>query len=70
MFELYLISAFIVIPIIGIGILIAGAGLCIDEKCQPYTGMTKKETREYIEEFIKEHPEYTEDVSIYNRLFV
>jgi hypothetical protein len=61
MFEFFLVSAFIIIPIIGIGILLAGVGLCIDEKCPPYNGMTKKETREYIKQFIREHPEYTED---------
>ncbi len=61
MFEFILVLAFIVIPIIGIGLLLAGAGMCIDEKCPPYKGMTKKETREYIRQFIREHPEYTED---------
>ena len=65
MFEFFLVLAFIVIPIIGIGLLLAGAGMCIDEKCPPYKGMTKKEAREHhmreMKEYIKEHPEYTED---------
>lgn len=42
-------------------ILLLGTGMCIDKKCPPYHGMTKKEEREYIKQFIKNNPEYAEE---------
>jgi len=56
-----LLFLFIVIVILGWLFLVALAGWAVDKKCPPYNGMTKKEEREYIKQYIKEHPECSED---------
>lgn len=55
---MYIIA--ILIGLISFLIILLGTGMCIDKKCPPYHGMTKKEEREYIKQFLKEHPEYAE----------
>lgn len=56
-----LLFLFIVIVILGWLFLVALAGGAIDKKCPPYHGMTKKEEKEYLKQFIKNNPEYAEE---------
>lgn len=55
---MYIIA--ILIGLISFLIILLGTGMCIDNKCLPYNGMTKKEEKEYLKQFIKNNPEYAE----------
>ena len=56
---MYIIA--ILIGLISFLIILLGIGMCIDKKCPPYHGMTKKEEKEYLKQFIKNNPEYVEE---------
>ena len=56
---MYIIA--ILVGLISLLIILLGTGMCIDKKCPPYHGMTKKEEKEYLKQFIKNNPEYVEE---------